>query len=156
MIEHLKKFWFTHSAWLAWAVHFAVPSVNVWTDAHPKSAMAAILSVVLMQLYSSAPTPSTGNNRGCCSLRPILTIALTLTLAFCIPIPARAAVKDHALYRFGKHLLQINTYKDVLAYAAKGLEAGVDVVHAGTYAVNEAVAKADAGLEKIESVLTGN
>jgi hypothetical protein len=47
---HLKQWWYAHSTWIIWAVHFLVPSVNAWMDQHPKSVMGAIFILIASRM----------------------------------------------------------------------------------------------------------
>jgi len=54
MVAHLKKFWATHTSWIAAVVVFLNPSIKAWLDTpgHAKFAVAGALawSIVLHNL----------------------------------------------------------------------------------------------------------
>jgi hypothetical protein len=83
------------------------------------------------------------------------------------PLPSKAAVKDHALYKVAKAvsfapvatakvLTSPVTYRKVAYVVVAGVEAGVDGLWAGTVVAERVVKYTHTPLEKAEGALEGS
>lgn len=55
MIAWLRKYWAQHAAAIAALVYYAIPVVQQYVDAHPKTKTGILLGAIVIVFHSSAP-----------------------------------------------------------------------------------------------------
>jgi hypothetical protein len=55
LISHIKTWWALHATWILSALYWFVPSIQSWITAHPKSAFAGVLGMLVAALLKQSP-----------------------------------------------------------------------------------------------------
>ena len=55
MIAFLRKYWITHAALVSAVIYYAVPVMQAYVNAHPKTSAGLALAAIITAFHSSAP-----------------------------------------------------------------------------------------------------